>query len=137
MANERIGLGMSFQDVISAMSEGNPGALEACVEVLEKGEKIDPDSMLGGFGALLTLDMLNIYGSRIYLLWDYVCRGDVGMMLAVMRAKQMGELAGVNKEAINRAIDGNRASIDLDAVLAAVRKELPNFYATTPGIQTP
>lgn len=133
MANERIKIHMSGQDILMAMSDGNPGALTACMQLLAHGGKVDPSALGGGLGILLWLDTLKIYGERLYVLWSHVCKRDSGKLIAVLRAYQLGQLAGVNEEVLNRAVDEkmrNRASadlIDLAAVVAAVKKRLPNF----------
>jgi len=124
MANERIRLGMSVSDVIRMMGGKNPGALTVCMELLSKGEKVDPDAFGGGFRSLLMLDTLGIYEERIYMLWSDVCKCDVGKMIAVLRAYQLGQLTG---KVLNHAIDNRGAGIDLDAVVEAVKSRLPNF----------
>lgn len=123
----RVKLDMNTQDLLIAMGDGNPGALTACVELLKHGAHIDPDSALGGFNPLLHLDFLGIYEERIYMLWNDVCDRDIGKMIAVLRANQLGGLAGVIKETIDHAIDNRGEGIDLDAVLVAVKERLPNF----------
>lgn len=127
MASERIKLDMSIEDVIMAMGGGNPGALTACMELLSRGEEMDPDAFCGGLNNLLMLDMLGIYEERIYMLWNDVCKRDVGSMIAVLRAHQLDQLAGVDTETLNHAIDNRGAGIDLDAVVEAVKSRLPNF----------
>ncbi|MBI4157821.1 hypothetical protein HY502_03155 [Candidatus Woesebacteria bacterium] len=127
MANERIRLDMSVRDVIVAMCDGNPGAVAACAEITQLGEEIDPDAFSGGLGAFLMLDTLNIYGSRLYMLWNDVCGRDVAKTLAVLRAYQLGQLAGVTEDAINHAIDNRGEGINLDEVVKAVTARLPNF----------
>ena len=118
---------MSWLEVILAMSGGNPGAIIVCIELLARGEKVDSDTFDGGINSLLILDRLGIYGERIYLLWNDVCRQHIGKMIAVLRAYQLGRLAAVNTETINHAIDNRGAGIDLDAVVEAVKSRLPNF----------
>lgn len=128
MANERIKLEMTVQDMLLAMSGGNPGALTVCMELLKNGEKIDPDEFFkGGFASILDLDTLGIYEHRIWKLYKDVCGGHLGKMVAVLRANQLGQLAGVNAQALNHAIDNSGAGIDLDAVVEAVKSRLPNF----------
>lgn len=127
MANERIKLDMSVRDVIMTMGGGNPDALTACMELLSKGERVDPDAFGGGLSSLLMLDTLGIYEERIYMLWSDVCKRDVGKTIAVLRAHQLGQLAGVDSKTLNHAIDNRGAGIDLDAVVEAVKSRLPNF----------
>ena len=127
MANERIKLDMTVQDMLFAMGGGNPGALTVCIQLLKDGEKIDPDAFIGGFASILDLDTLGIYEHRIWGLYKDVCGCHLGKMIAVLRANQLGQLAGVNAQALNHAIDNRGAGIDLDAVVEAVKSRLPNF----------
>ncbi|MFA5942192.1 MAG: hypothetical protein WC798_00755 [Candidatus Paceibacterota bacterium] len=127
MANERIRLEMTVQEMLMAMGGGNPGALTVCMELLKKGEKIDPDAFNGGFASLLDLDTLGIYEHRIWGLYKDVCGCHVGKTIAVLRAHQLGQLAGVDTKTLNHAIDNRGAGIDLDAVVEAVKSRLPNF----------
>lgn len=130
MANERIKLNMSIQDVVLAMGGGNPGALTACMELLKHGAFVDPDAAMGSLNPLLLLDTLNIWESRLYMLWNDVCDRDVEMMIAVLRAYQLGQLAGVTKDVLQHAIDNRGEGIDLNAVVVAVNMRLPNFNLT-------
>ena len=125
MANERIGINMSLEDTVNTISDGNFGAFRACFEVLAHGDLIDPYG--GGLGSLLELDVLNIWGERLYRMWHDVCKGDVGKMIAVLRAHQLGQIAGVTTETIQHAIEGQEEGMDLDAVINAVKERLPNF----------
>jgi len=127
--NPRIDLGMTTVDALTAVSEGNPGAIVACCTLANSASEIDPDSGLGWLGPILQLDTLDIYGSRIWLLFKDVCGQDETKMLAVLRANQLGLLPAAE---IERAIDEDPASIDPDKVLADVRAALPNF-ATEPA----
>ena len=126
MSQERIKLGMSVSEIVMVMSEGNPGAIQACMEILKKGEKVDPEAFAGGLSHLLLLDTLGIWGERLYKLWNDVCKRNVGWMIALLRAQQLG-LAGINKETLNFAIDNRGAGVDLDAVVTAVKNHLSNF----------
>lgn len=121
---ERIRLEMSMLDVIITMSEGNPGAVAACAELMKYGAKIDPESFAGGLGSLMHLDTLGIYGSRIYMLWNDVCGRDVGKMIACLRAYQLGQ---ISPKTLTHAIDNRGNGIDIDAVVKAVKERLPKF----------
>ena len=126
---ERIKLEMTAQDVLREMSGGNPGAVIACIDLMKQGPKVDPDALLGGLAQLMALDSLGIWESRIYLLWNDVCDQDTGKMIAVLRAYQLGQLAGVTEQALRFAMDHRGQGLDLDAVVAAVQARLPNFKA--------
>jgi hypothetical protein len=77
-------------DVMVKMSEGNPGAMMAIGEIMRHHESIDPQAMMGGMGALMSLDGYGIYGTDIYILFSDKCDKDVRRMLMLMRATQLG-----------------------------------------------
>lgn len=89
---DRIQLTDTRMDVIMKMSDGNIGALSAIMEVISKGEEIDPQGMFGGLGAIMTLDTWHIYGSSIYVLWSHKCQRDTRKFLMLLRAVQLGFL---------------------------------------------
>lgn len=124
----RIKLSMTTQDVVLAMGEGNLGALRTCMELLTHGDQIDPDAAMGGgLSALLSLDTLGIYGSRLYMLWSDVCKREIKLVLALLRAYQLGGLAGVTETTLNHAIDHRGDGLGIDAALEAVKERLPLF----------
>ena len=125
--NERITMDMTMKDMIVAMSDGNPGAIAAMFDILDKAESVDPDDIFSPIGPILSLDSHRFYGSRLYMFWNDVCGRDATKMLAVLRADQLGQLAGCTEAAINHAVDHCGEGLDLDAVLAAVQKRLPKF----------
>ena len=86
----RIELTDDTQDILVKMSEGNPGALSAMMEILKHGEEIDPQGFMGAMGSILILDTWGIYGTDIYVLWSDKCKRDVRQMLMLMRATQLG-----------------------------------------------
>jgi hypothetical protein len=125
----RLTLEMTVQDMLLAMSGGNLGAINVCMNLLQNGGKIDPADFMGGLGAILRLDTLNIYDSRIWMLYKDVCGEHLGKMVAVLRAYQLGQLAGVTETALNHAINNYGCGLDLDAVVLAVKERLPEFNA--------
>jgi len=86
----RIQLTDNTMDILIKMSDGNPGALTAMMEIIEKHESIDPQAMMGGLGAIMILDTWKIYGTDIYILYNDKCDKDVRKMLMIMRAVQLG-----------------------------------------------
>src|SRR5688572_13889692 len=123
----RLRLDMTAIDAVTAMAEGNPGAIAALCECLKLGSEIDPDDLFGGLGSIMTLDTLGIYGSRLYMLWNDVCRRDMPKFIACLRAYQLGQLAGCTESALNHAIDNRGNGLDVDAVLVAVCERLGKF----------
>ena len=119
----RIKLADTGMDVVMKLSEGNPGALSVCMQVLEKGSKIDLDSA-SPIITLLTFDDLGIYGSRIWMLYKDVCHEDLTNMLGVLRGHQLGY---VTEWQLNHAIDHRGNGLDVESVLSQVKEFLPNF----------
>jgi hypothetical protein len=125
----RIQLTDSMLDTVVKMCEGNPGALTVLMECFKRGAEIDSDSALGGLGSVLGLDTLGIYGPRIWMFYKDVCKQDIRVMLAVLRANQLGFLSDAE---LNDAIDHDpwrksEHNLDLADLVAKVEEELPNF----------
>lgn len=108
---------------IIAMGEGNPGAITVMARLVKANPLIDPDCAFGDWGALISLDALDIYGSRIWMLYKDVCKESLGNTLAVMRAVQLGFL---KQRDLDSAIDG-KSKLDVAALLAQVKERLPAF----------
>ena len=64
MGEEKLGLDMSMFDIVFTMSEGNPGALNVVMQMLE-----DPSLTLD----LLLCDSYGIRGSQLYMLHNDCC----------------------------------------------------------------
>lgn len=126
MPNERIQLSDTILTIIAKMSEGNPGAVTVMAELYKTGPLTDPDAFVGELAALLSLDSLNIYGSRIWMLYKDVCKQNILHMHAVLRAHQLGIITKTNLEL---AIKGEQ-KLDLKNILESVQKQLPAFGAT-------
>ena len=120
-------LSMTTIEIITSLADGNPGAVRVMIEMLENGDRIDPDSALGGLGAILSLDTHGIYGSRIWMLYKDVCGEDVAKTLASLRAVQLGVASHTDLVA---AIDGKRNRFDPTEALQSVRQRLPAFAST-------
>lgn len=126
--NPRIKLTDSIQSVITKMAEGNPGAAIAMIELVEKGAAIDPDSAWGGWGALMSLDTADIYGSGIYVLFSDICDRDPAKTIAVLRACQLGILPEATlKDACSRQDRSGKQIINPEDLYKKVKEELPNF----------
>ena len=121
---DRLELGDTAVTAVVKMAEGNPGAVMVLAQMFNKGAKIDPDSALGGFGPVLDLDALGIYGSRIWMLYKDVCGEDIVKTLAVLRAHQLGHVSAAQ---LHHAIDNGGDGLDPDDALAKVQAELPAF----------
>jgi len=132
MTKERIPIGKTIRcqkdvmDVIIEMTGGDLNATLILIRIFLKTPEIDPYDNLKGLGPIHTLDSLNIWDEKIYKLWSDVCSKNDIRMVAVLRAYQLGGLAGVTKDALNYAIN-HKKDIDLNEVMRAVKEQLPNF----------
>ena len=124
MGKARIQLTDTIMSAMIKMSDGNPGALTVCGKLSKDGAAIDPDSFMGGFGCVLDLDTLSIYGPRIWMFYKDVCGEDLRVMCAILRANQLGFL---NPAKLNRAIDNYGEGLDISALVAQVEERLPKF----------
>jgi hypothetical protein len=123
----KIKLEMSMMDILMVMSDGNPGAATVLMQLLKDGSKIDPQDIFGGLGTIMALDTHGIYGPRIWMLYKDVCKEDLTSLIAVLRADQLGQLAGCNDAAIDHAIDNYGEGLDLPKIVEAVKTELEDF----------
>jgi len=124
----RIQLTDNVTSAIAKMSDGNPMAVIAMMEMIQNGERIDPDSFMGGFGCILSLDTHGIYGSDIYVLHSDICDKDSSKTLAVLRSVQLGFLPeSTLKNACSRQDYSGKKMIPVEELYTKVKKELSNF----------
>lgn len=100
----KIKLEDSFMDIMVKMGEGNHDAITCLVEMNMK-----KDWYAGIDGAMLVLycDTLELYGSKLYMLWNDCCGRDLNKMELVLRNWKMGKLS---KEAIHANLDKGRGT---------------------------
>lgn len=120
----RIQLADTTQSVIMKMCEGNPGAVRVLCECLKDGAAIDPYGAMGGLHPILSMDTLELYGSRIWMLYADVCGHDLRCMIAVLRAWQFGFTSSAE---INHAVESYGKGMDVPALVAKVEERLPKF----------
>ncbi len=125
----RIGLTDNIVDVVAKMADGNPGACIALLEIIKHGKEIDPQSVMGGLGAVLSLDTLGVYGTDIYILYNDQCKKDVRELLMLLRANQLGfvgssEIKAVASDQMNEIRFSKK---EMDEFDERVCKELKTF----------
>ena len=118
---------MSIDDCARKLSGYSQNSYGICLDLFKEGPRVDPDDALRGLSNLLQLDSLNIYDEQIYTLFTDVCNKNVSKVIALLRAHQLGQLAGATEKAIKHAIANRGEGIDIDAVVKAVKDRLPNF----------
>ena len=128
MANERImDLNLTVPQCARLLSGVSQNSYEVCLDLLREGPKVDPDDAFEGFSNLLELDTLNIWDEQIHILFTDVCKRNVSKVIALLRAYQLGQLAGATEKAIKYAIGHKGEGIDIEAVVKAVKDRLPAF----------
>lgn len=121
--NARIDLFDTPKDMLVKMCDGNPGALNAMMDAMQAAPDIDPQSAFGSISPILSLDTFGVYGSRIWILYAYVCRRNAVLFLAALRAVQLGLR---DENWLNESIREEKAE-DIDDVLNLVEGQLENF----------
>jgi len=127
MSKERISLDDTLIEVVTKMSEGNPGAMRVCMDLMAQAPIVDPDCFGGGYVTILFLDSSGIYGSRIWMLYKDVCGESIVNTIAVIRSHQLGFIT--NSE-LQYAIDNRGEGLDVPDLLAQVQDQLPAFNRT-------
>ena len=118
---ERIDLDDNMMNMMVKMVEGNPGAINVCMQLL--ADKNDPDSFLGGMGNILSLDTHGIYGSNIWVLFKNVCGQNILNVVTVLRAVQLGLYS---ESDLWNCID-NCTVLDCEQLRERVKQIIPNF----------
>ena len=85
MAEERIKANMTMQDALIEMAEGNPGALTCMLEML----KSDSTALLD----ILYFDSMEIYGEKIYKLWNDCCNRDMDKFCETLKYLKSGKIS--------------------------------------------
>lgn len=70
----------SLHDVLIKMSEGNPGALSCIMGLKDQMKETD------WVQALLAFDMVECYGSHLYMVWNDACDRDYDKFKKVITA---------------------------------------------------
>jgi len=114
---------------LAKMCDGNPGAMNALLKIVEESEKIDPDTpSFMGLHYVLLLDTWRIYGTDIYILYSDNCGRDMEKMIGLLRGCQLGFLPeSILQQACSRQDYSGKDMIDIDGVLSKVKERLPNF----------
>jgi hypothetical protein len=123
---DRIILRSSVRDAVLALGEGNFGAVHACFEMLRHRSRVHPDLLDAPFWPLISLDFYGIYGSAIWVLYKWVCHEDVGKMIGLLIALDLG-IAGVNARSLEHAARNRGAGIDIEEVVKVVKSHLPSY----------
>jgi len=123
-----IDLGDDTITIMVKMAKGNPGAVTALIVLFDNTTEIDPDNAFGPFGGIILLDTFGIYGTDIYVLYNDICARQIHLMLAVLRAGQLGIISSsVIKDAASRQDRTGKTLINAQGLYDKVKEQLPNF----------
>lgn len=112
------------QDDIFLLSEGNPGAITAMLEMISEYQKIDPQAIFGSYHVIMFLKDYNFKGTNIWNLWKNVCHQKHVNFAAVMRGHQMGF---ITRQSIDSLARGNTLHIDFPKLIEQIKEGLPTF----------
>jgi len=130
MSGEKLNESHTLSEAMCVMADCNPGALSVLIRLMHESDAIDPDAIFKkGFFYIGILDALNIYGSKIWMLYKDVCKENLVDFLGVLRAYQLGFLS---EAMLKKAID-EPSSLDVEKHVAQVRGRLSNFDAIDRG----
>ena len=102
MAN-RLEPGMTLEEAVAALWEGNPGAQTVLINLVNTGNA----------EVLVVLDDLEIYGSKIWLLFKDIAGQDIINLFALLDAAHRG-LGGVTYDAIKQAVENANEGLPFD-----------------------
>lgn len=100
----------SLHDVIFKMSEGNPGALSCIMGLKEQMKETD------WVQALLALDMVECYGSHLYMIWNDSCDRDFDKFKQIITAIKKQQ---ITKEIIEERVKNVGRAKSFDDILEA------------------
>ena len=90
--NPRITLNDDLMTIVTKLSDGNPGAVNALIDLFTSEPVVDPESVWQGYGPLMALDNLSIYGDKIWILYKDNCNQNARDVVMLLRANQLGFL---------------------------------------------
>lgn len=124
MSETRIKMTDRGLDVATKLAEGNPGALSVLTRSFLQAAKIDPDNSYGPYGTAMLLDLFNIYGSNIWVLYKDVAGSNLAVLHGLLRSVQLGFCSPTElHQMITSGITAERKQDLLDSV----KKCLPDM----------
>ena len=88
---EQLGLDMTVRDIVLAMCEGNPGAINVMMTLVNEGD--------AGLASILILDDMNIRGTQIWCVYKDYCKQDIKALIESLAdsKKRLAMVDSVNK----------------------------------------
>lgn len=120
---DRILMTDTLLGAVEKLASNHPGAIVALSSLMNAAVTFDPDSAMGAWSPLFTLDRCRLYGEHIYHLVQTLCAGSPLAALACLRAVQLGYLPEAR---LHHAIATTDYAIPATC-LDIVRAHLPRF----------
>ena len=76
-------LNMSTQDIVMALAEGNPGAINVLMQIMTLSMTERSQDILA---SLLTIDREELYGSKLWVLYKDQCGEDIEATIQALKA---------------------------------------------------
>lgn len=105
----KIKINDSVQDIVLKMSEGNPGALTTCFEII----KAKNNDIVQSIPIFLTLDNMKLYGSHLYMLWNDCCNRDIKEVLNVVEGFLKNKITKQDIEERIKNVGYGKSFVDL------------------------
>ena len=110
------------------LSDGNPGAMTALMDVYRSVEQVDPYAVMGIITYILHIDRLEIYGTDIYVLWNDICDRDASKTIAVLKANTLDLISDQDlKDACHRQDRKGSEMVPVEELYSKVVEKYPNF----------
>ena len=90
MSRQSIELNMKVMDVLQIMSEGNPGAINVLINIIQSDEVL-------GFMHVLSLDDMNIRGTQIWIGFKDHCKQDINKFIDCIKNRDQAMVDEINK----------------------------------------
>lgn len=104
---KRISLKQTIEEIIMTMGEGNPGAINFLIEMLQ-------ENPMNFIAMIIPLDDLEIYGSDLYVLINDCCNRDLKILEKVISLNRVGLLL---EEDIRKQMGNGRGKpFDLEGI---------------------
>ena len=95
----RIAISDDLVTALQKMSEGNPGAINVIMQLVEKTDELYVGQGFAPFECVSRLDKLAIYGPSIWILYKDICHQRIELVFKMLHANVKGILsdADINK----------------------------------------
>ena len=115
---------MGLVQIVTTISGGFPGSVNALVSIIKGFEGIDPNNSAGPFGYMLVLDQFEIFDQNIYKFYN-ICEEDEVKFLAGIRGLQLGILSIDNLNILFN--DYQNVSLDFPILIKEIRNKIGTF----------